>query len=94
MALNLEELKKNHKTNYLAGVLEHLINEEKEVREMLSKDISLKEMVESEIKIIEDKIKEIQRRIRIAEMKPKHMLFTNANGIHASTNKLRTMSFH
>ena len=62
--LNIEELKKNHKTSYLAGVLEHLINEEKEVREMLIKDDSLFEMVQSEVKIIEEKIKEIEKQIQ------------------------------
>ena len=61
--LNLEELKKNHKTNYLAGVLEHLINEEKEVREMVIKDDSLFEMVESEVKVLDEKIKEIEKQI-------------------------------
>ncbi len=51
--LNLDELKKDHKTNYFAGILERLDNEEKEAKEMLEKDVSMKEMVESELKRIE-----------------------------------------
>ncbi len=60
---NIDELKKNHKTNYLAGILEGLEKEKKEVEEMLLKDASLSEMVESEVKIIEGKIKEVEKQI-------------------------------
>ncbi|MEI7810109.1 MAG: PCRF domain-containing protein [bacterium] len=52
MSLNIEELKKDHKTNYLAGVLENLIKQEKEVEEMMASDSSLKEMAEGELKEI------------------------------------------
>ena len=52
MALNLVELKKNHNTNYLAGILEHLYEQEKEIMEMLVKDNSLKEMADVELKSI------------------------------------------
>ncbi len=38
MTFDLEELKKNHNTSYLAGVLERLAREEAEVREMLDSD--------------------------------------------------------
>lgn len=50
MALDLEELKKDHKTSYLAGLLERLIEQEKEVEDMLAGDESLKEMAEGELK--------------------------------------------
>ncbi|MEK7572491.1 MAG: PCRF domain-containing protein [Patescibacteria group bacterium] len=63
MTFNLDELKKNHKTSYLAGVLEHLDYEEKEVREMLVKDITLKEMVEGELKSIQEQRKIIEKQI-------------------------------
>ena len=57
MTLNLEELKKNHNTSYLAGILEHLNEQEKEILEMLVKDNSLKEMADVELKsIAEQKI--------------------------------------
>ncbi|MFA6325001.1 MAG: PCRF domain-containing protein [Candidatus Paceibacterota bacterium] len=55
MTLNLEELKKNHQTSYLAGVLERIQNEEKDVNEMIS-DPELKEMAEIDLKrIVEEK---------------------------------------
>ena len=41
----------------------------------------------------EDKIKEIQRKIRLAQIKPKHMLFNNAGGIRPSINTLGSMGF-
>jgi hypothetical protein len=41
----------------------------------------------------EKKIKEIQQKIRIAQMKPKNMLFTNVGGMHMTKNSLRTMAF-
>jgi len=41
----------------------------------------------------EDKIKEIQHKIRVAQIKPKHMLFTNARGLRPSINNLRSMNF-
>lgn len=50
MSLNIEELKKDHKTSYLAGLLERLIEQEKEVEEMMVSDPSLKEMAEGELK--------------------------------------------
>jgi len=61
--MNLDELKKNHKTSYLAGILERLGYEEKEVQEMLKKDVSLKEMVESELKSIQEQKYQIEKQI-------------------------------
>ena len=61
--MNLDELKKNHETSYLAGLLEGLDREEREVLLMLSNDGSLKEMVDSEIKVIEEKRKEIEKQV-------------------------------
>jgi peptide chain release factor 1 len=51
---DLEELKKNHQTSYLASVLERLEKEEKEVQDMLKSDENLKEMAESELKNISE----------------------------------------
>ncbi|HNW71719.1 MAG TPA: PCRF domain-containing protein [Candidatus Paceibacterota bacterium] len=64
MTLNIEELKKNHDTSYLAGLLEHLEIEEKEVRLMLANDPSLKEMVDSEIKTLEEKRANIEKQVQ------------------------------
>jgi len=51
----------------------------------------LKQMIKN------DKIREIQQRIRIAQIKPKKMLFTNinvnVNRIQATKNNLRSMEF-
>ena len=60
--MNLEELKKNHKTNYLAGVLEHLYEQEKEVKEMAN-DMSMKEMAEEELKTIREQKENIEKQI-------------------------------
>lgn len=63
MSLNIEELKKNYNTSYLAGVLEALDREEREILEMASHDPSLREMADSEIKIIEEKRKNIEKQV-------------------------------
>jgi len=52
MVFKFRRIKKNHKTSYLAGILEHLNEQEKEIMEMLVKDNSLKEMAEVELKSI------------------------------------------
>jgi len=52
--LDLEELKKNHNTNYLAVELEKLSREEVEVREMLAGDESLHEMAAKELAFIQE----------------------------------------
>ncbi len=54
MAFDLEELKKNHNTSYLAGILERLAREEAEVREMLAGDDTLHEMAQTELKSIQE----------------------------------------
>jgi len=63
MTLNLDELKKNHKTSYLAGILERLDKEEKEIREILTKDVSLKEMVDGELKSIQEQRENTEKQI-------------------------------
>ncbi len=54
MNLNLEELKKDHRTSYLAGILERLMRQEEEVREMLAGDDTLAEMAGKELHEIEE----------------------------------------
>ena len=51
MSLDLEQLKKDYKTSYLAGEYERLLNEEKKVNEMVEADESLKELAEEETKL-------------------------------------------
>lgn len=64
MSLNLDELKKNHKTSYLASILERLNKEEIEIKDMLEKDASLKEMVESELISIKEQRETTEKQIQ------------------------------
>jgi peptide chain release factor 1 len=64
MNFDLEELKKSHKTNYFAGILERLEKEETEIKEMLLKDDSLKEMVDSELKSIHEQREATEKQIQ------------------------------
>ncbi|MDP1760228.1 MAG: PCRF domain-containing protein [Candidatus Woesebacteria bacterium] len=63
MNLNLEELKKNHNTSYLAGILERLDEQEKEILGMLVKDNSLKEMADTELKSIQEQREATKKQI-------------------------------
>jgi peptide chain release factor 1 len=62
--LDLEELKKNHNTNYLASVLERLNREEAEVREMLDSDESLHEMATKELNLIQEEKERTEKQIQ------------------------------
>ena len=61
MSLDLEELKKNHNTNYLAEMLEKLLREEAEVREMLAGDESLHELAAKELKFIQEERERVEK---------------------------------
>ena len=64
MNFDLEELKKNHNTNYLASVLERLNREETEVREMLDSDESLHEMAAKELQLIQEERVRTEKQIQ------------------------------
>ncbi|MFZ2205241.1 MAG: PCRF domain-containing protein [Minisyncoccia bacterium] len=64
MTLDLEELKKNHNTSYLAGILERLAREEAEVREMLAGDDTLHEMAQIELKSIQEQKEGTEKQIQ------------------------------
>ena len=64
MTLDLEELKKNHQTSYLATSLEKLAREEAEVREMLAGDDSLHEMAAKELKFIQEERERIEAQVQ------------------------------
>ena len=64
MTLDLEELKKNHNTSYLASVLEKLVREEAEVREMLDSDETLHEMAAKELKFIQEEKERIEKQVQ------------------------------
>src|SRR3989338_3595405 len=62
--LDLEELKKNHNTSYLAEMLQKLLREEAEVREMLSGDESLHEMAAKELKLIQEEKERLEKQVQ------------------------------
>ncbi|HEV7701900.1 MAG TPA: PCRF domain-containing protein [Candidatus Paceibacterota bacterium] len=64
MNLDLEELKKDHNTNYLATTLEKLLREEAQVREMLDSDESLHELAAKELKTIQEERERIEKQLQ------------------------------
>lgn len=64
MTLDLEELKKNHNTNYLAGILERLNREEAEVREMLASDDTLHDMAAKELLFIQEERDRVSKQVQ------------------------------
>ncbi len=61
--MDLTELKKNHRTSYLADMLEKLVREETEVREMLASDDSLHEMAAKEFKFIQEEKERLEKQV-------------------------------
>lgn len=64
MSLDLEELKKNHNTSYLALELERLAREEGEVRSMMEGDDSLYELASKELKYIQEQKSALEKQIQ------------------------------
>jgi len=63
MQLDLEQLKKDHKTSYFALEYERLLDEEKKVNEMILQDESLKELAEEELQNIKFQKEAIERQL-------------------------------
>ena len=63
MQLDLEQLKKDHKTSYFALEYERLLSEEKKVNEMVASDESLRDLAEEEIQNIKFQKEAIERQI-------------------------------
>lgn len=63
----IQELKKDHKTSYLAESYEKLLREEEQVREMLAGDSSLHELAVKELEIIETQKHGIEGQIKAIE---------------------------
>lgn len=63
MELDIEKLKKDHNTSFLASELERLTNEEKELRETASKDAELAELAEEELKQLAEQKKTIEEQL-------------------------------
>lgn len=62
--MNIEDLKKDHRTNYLAEMLERLVRKEAEVREMLAGDETLHELAASELKSIQEEKEGVEKQIQ------------------------------
>lgn len=62
--MDLDALKKDHRTSYLAEMLEKLLREEAEVREMLASDDTLHEMAGKELKYIQDQKDNVEKQIQ------------------------------
>lgn len=63
MQLDLEQLKKDHSTNYFALEYERLLEEEEKVNKMISEDESLKELAEEELQNIKFQKEAIERQL-------------------------------
>ncbi len=63
MNLDLDELKKDHRTNYLATALEKLLREEEQVREMLAGDETLHELATKELKTLQEEKERIEAQV-------------------------------
>jgi peptide chain release factor 1 len=64
MNLDLDELKKDHRTNYLATALEKLLREEEQVREMLAGDETLHELATKELKSLQEEKERIEAQVQ------------------------------
>lgn len=61
--LNIEELKKNHKTAFLAGELEHLTKERDELLKIMETDDEMRELAEEDLGLAESRISETENQI-------------------------------
>lgn len=63
MTLDLEQLKKDHNTNYFAMEYERLLSEEKKVNDMVAQDESLRELADEELQNIISQKEAIERQL-------------------------------
>jgi peptide chain release factor 1 len=63
MNLDLEQLKKDHKTSYFAEEYERLLSEEEKVNDMLKDDVTLRDLVEEELQNIKFQKEAIERQL-------------------------------
>jgi len=62
--MDLDSLKKDHRTSYFAGILERLYRQEAEVREMLAGDDTLHEMAATELKALQVEKEGIEKQVQ------------------------------
>jgi peptide chain release factor 1 len=65
--MNLDELKKNHKTAYLADMYEKVLNDEKELLSLMEKDPSMKELGQADLAALQDQKKNIEDQVKAIE---------------------------
>jgi len=63
MENNIENFKNNPKTSFLAGMYENLLKEEREVLDMVTKDPSMKDMVNEELNNIAEQKKSLEEQM-------------------------------
>lgn len=61
--INIEELKKNHKTAFLAGELERLTKERDELLKIMETDDEMRELAEEDVSLAESRISETENQI-------------------------------
>jgi peptide chain release factor 1 len=64
MELDIQELKENHKTSYLAGELVRLQQSESELLELLESEPDMKELTEEELSVVRQGIAGVEKQIR------------------------------
>ncbi len=62
--MDLSELKKDHRTSYLADMLESLARKEREVREMLAGDQTLHDLAAAELKEIQTEKERLEKEVQ------------------------------
>lgn len=65
--MNLEELKKNHKTQYLASEYERLLKQEEEVEALIASDPSMKEIATDELSALHIQKSAIEAQVQAIE---------------------------
>jgi len=63
MEFNLEELKRNYKTAYLAGEYERVLSEEKSIQDLLTADPTMIEVAEEELEVLKEQKDGIARQL-------------------------------
>ena len=104
MSLDLEQLKKDHKTSYFAGEYERLLGEETKVNEMVANDESLRDLADEELQnirfqkeAIERQIEEIQKADKEEEEFPNEIVLearAGAGGDEASLFALELVAMY
>ena len=61
--MDISELKKDHRTAYLAEMLENLARKEAELREMLASDETLHDLAAQELKALQEEKQNVEKQV-------------------------------